>query len=221
MSIVRKVKSLLRGKEIVFQDSAQYWRDRYASGGDSGAGSYRKLALFKAEVVNAFVREQGIRNVIEFGCGDGNQLKLADYPSYLGFDISPDVIGHCRNTFRRDATKSFRLVGDYCCEKADLALSLDVIFHLVEDELFAEYMVRLFDAAERFVIVYSSDADGIAGDAPHVRHRKFSSWIVENRPEWRLLLHIPNRYPFRGDVKRGSFADFFIYSRGENAGAMR
>ena len=41
-------------------DSAQYWRDRYRAGGNSGAGSYGRLAGFKAEIVNAFVREHDI-----------------------------------------------------------------------------------------------------------------------------------------------------------------
>lgn len=221
MSILGRVERLVRRGEVIFRGSAQYWIDRYAYGGDSGAGSYRKLARFKAEVVNSFVREQGIRSVIEFGSGDGNQLKLADYPSYIGFDISADVIRHCRKVFRNDLTKSFRLVSDYRSEKADLALSLDVIFHLVEDEVFDRYMERLFDAAERFVVIYSSDCDDTPIEAPHVRHRKFTRWVTENLPEWRLLRHIPNRYPFRGDVKTGSFSEFYTYERQESPGAVR
>ena len=164
-------------------------------------------------MVNSFVSEQSVTSVIEFGCGDGNQLMLADYPSYLGFDVSPEAIALCRKKFRLDPTKSFGLVRDYNFEKADLALSLDVIFHLVEDEVFERYMEMLFEAAQHFVIIYSSDSDERKDDAPHVRHRKFTRWISEKRPEWRLLRHIPNRYPFSGDVKKGSFADFFVYVR--------
>jgi hypothetical protein len=218
MSILGTIKRVLRRRELVFKDSAQYWRDRYTSGGDSGAGSYRNLARFKAEIVNKFVHELSICSIIEFGCGDGNQLKLADYPSYIGFDISPDVVSRCRKDFRRDSTKSFRLVEDYRHEKADLTLSLDVIYHLVEDEVFEKYMEMLFDAAERFVVIYSSDTEGNGGDAPHVRPRKFTRWINAKRPEWCLVRYIPNRYPFQGDVKHGSFADFFIYARGNNIG---
>src|SRR5437899_4317923 len=55
---------------------------------NSGLGSYDKLAEFKAEVLNGFVKENTIKSVIEYGCGDGNQLKFAEYPSYLGFDVS-------------------------------------------------------------------------------------------------------------------------------------
>ena len=48
-----------------------------------------RLAAFKAEVPNDFVRARGIDSVIEFGCGDGAQLALAEYPAYVGIDVSP------------------------------------------------------------------------------------------------------------------------------------
>jgi len=35
---------------IVDFDSVEYWIERYASGGNSGSGSYRSLAEFKAEI---------------------------------------------------------------------------------------------------------------------------------------------------------------------------
>src|SRR3989339_1402077 len=65
-----------------------FWEARYRSGGDSGLGSFGRLAQFKADVLNDFVRQAGIASIIEFGCGDGNQLRLAAYPSYVGLDVS-------------------------------------------------------------------------------------------------------------------------------------
>jgi SAM-dependent methyltransferase len=195
-----------------FEGSRRYWKKRYAQGGTSGAGSYGRLAEFKAEVLNGFVRENDIRSVIEFGCGDGNQLTLAAYPRYLGFDVTAEAVAICRSRFGGDSTKEFRTVPEYRGERAELALSLDVIFHLVEDDVFDEYMKRLFASAERFVVVYSSDRDEQPPE-PHVRHRCFTRWIATNAPGWRLRAHVPNRYPYRGDVQEGSFADFFIYER--------
>jgi hypothetical protein len=66
--------------EAEFPGSADYWERRYAEGGDSGHGSYGRFAEFKAEVLNRFVAEQRIESIVEFGCGDGNQLTLASYP---------------------------------------------------------------------------------------------------------------------------------------------
>jgi hypothetical protein len=75
-------------------------------------------------------------------------------------------------------------------------------------------MRTLFAAADRFVIIYSSDADDAGrDDGSHVRHRRFTRWVREHLPEWTLVERIPNAYPFRGDYREGSFADFFIYER--------
>ncbi len=195
-------------------DSGDYWRQRYATGGTSGPGSYGRLAEFKAEVLNEFVCAHSVRSVVEFGCGDGNQLKLANYPRYAGFDVSPEAVARCSTLFRHDPSKVFRLLDEYHGERADLALSLDVVFHLVEDAVFSSYMDRLFESAERFVIIYSSNRDeGGPPMAPHVRHRRFTDWVALHRPDWRQIQRIPNKYPWRGDDASGSFADFYIYGR--------
>lgn len=205
---------LLFARVRPFEGSAKYWDDRYAQGGFSGAGSVGKFAAFKADVLNGFVRRHGVRSVIEFGCGDGQQLSLAEYPRYLGFDVSSEAVRLCRTRFDGDDSKTFRAVADYSGDKAELALSLDVIYHLVEDEVFENYMRLLFDASERWVIVYASNHDGTdRAEAAHVRHRQFTRWVEANRPEWVLRETIPNRYPYTGDYRLGSFSDFFIFER--------
>jgi len=200
-----------------FPGSGEYWVKRYESGGDSGAGSCRKLAQFKAEVLNNFVREKNIATVIEFGCGDGTQLGLSEYPSYLGFDVSPKAIALCEGKFAGDECKTFRPMDGFRGERAQLTLSLDVIYHLTEDDVFNGYMSTLFDSADEFVIIYSSDSDlNEAKQPPHVRHRRFSRWIEENRPQFKLLRHVPNRYPITLGKDDSSFADFRIYERGDS-----
>lgn len=197
-----------------FQGSEDYWKYRYETGGHSGDGSYNQLAEFKAEILNTFVSDNRITSVIEYGCGDGNQLGLAQYPKYIGFDISSNAIDRCQKNFSGDRTKTFKLMESYRDQTAELTLSLDVIYHLVEDPVFVDYMNRLFDSSERFVIIYSSNTDdNPEGTAAHVRHRNFSKWINEHKKEWELIKHIPNKYFFNGDTKTGSFADFYIYSK--------
>lgn len=194
-------------------ESGAYWESRYGQGGNSGDGSYGVLAAFKAEFLNDFVRTHGIRTVLEFGCGDGNQLTLAAYPQYLGYDVSRNAIARCRALFAQDATKRFRTMEEYRGETAELTLSLDVIYHLVEDSTFEDYMHRLFCAAERFAIIYSSNFDERPGNAPHVRHRQFTSWIAANVPGWQLVSHVRNRYPYDAVNARGSHADFFVFAK--------
>jgi SAM-dependent methyltransferase len=198
--------------------SARYWEDRYRSGNTSGKGSYGELAESKAGVLNAFVAEEGVHSVIEFGCGDGNQLRLAAYPQYLGYDVSETAVEICRRGFADDPTKEFALVDEYQGERADLAISLDVLFHLVEDEVFEAYMYRLFGASERFVIIYCSDVDQpIRSSSPHVRHRHFTPWVARHIQSFQLVRKVANRYRGGRKTRRGhsSPSDFFIYKRNE------
>lgn len=215
--LFRKIYRILINPQKPFSSSADYWVKRYNSGGTSGDGSYNDLAEFKAEVLNNFVEQENVQTVIEYGCGDGNQLRLAKYLSYVGFDVSPRAVEVCRNLFSGDSTKIFRLTEEYSTETAELTLSLDVIYHLVEDEVFESYLTRLFDSSEKHVIIYSSNiniTEKSQDKAAHVRHRRFMDWVDETKTgEWKLVRYIPNRYPFRGDTRTGSFADFFIFAR--------
>ena len=204
---------------LTFKGSGDYWKKRYAMGRDSGAGSYGRLARFKAEFVNQFVTEQDVDSVIEFGVGDGHQLSLAKYPQYVGLDVSETAIACCRERFATDTSKTFVCYEpcDFDTNKdafqADLALSLDVIYHLVEDSVFESYMRQLFTSARRFVVIYSSNRREPTV-ARHVRHREFTSWIDQHISGWQLKQHVPNKYPYDPrDKENSSFADFFVYER--------
>lgn len=215
-SLVRRVLSKARryrASKLHFDSSAKYWEDRYRRGGNSGSGSYNRLAQFKADVLNEFVAENDLKTVIEFGSGDGAQLSLADYQSYVGVDISPTAVAAAREAFRSDPSKRFLHTSEVTDDRADVALSLDVVYHLVEDEVFDAYMTGLFNAALRYAIVYASNRDS-AWPSPHVRHREFTRWVDENRPDFRLLTKIRNRYPYSDlDPDNTSFADFYIFER--------
>jgi len=232
MRVTRRARDLIRTAPVLgpavlaakafvtrrlFRDSIAYWERRYSRGGDSGPGSRGRLALFKAEVVNDFVQKQGVGSVIEFGCGDGAQLALARYPSYTGLDVSRTALRRCRERFADDPTKSFFLYDPSCFVdhqgvlRADLALSLDVIFHLVEDGVFELYMRHLFSSATRFVLIYSKDDDQRA-TVGHVRNRRFTPWVEQNLPGWLLIERIQNEYPWQGDLASGSESEFFIYA---------
>lgn len=197
-----------------FRGSADYWERRYRSGGNSGPGSYDRLAKFKAAFLNDFVEQNGIRSVIEFGSGDGAQLELANYGTYVGIDVARAAVDQARERFKDDPSKSFHHASEMPSGiRAELALSLDVIYHLVEDRVFDEYMQQLFEAATRFVIIYSSNHEEALG-VTHVRHRRFTAWVEDNRRDFVLMQHVPNKFPFdERNPNDTSFADFYIYQR--------
>lgn len=203
-----------RQRQPIFRTSAQYWEDRYRIGGNSGAGSYNRLAQFKADVLNDFVRQNQIISVIEFGCGDGAQLELTDFPNYTGVDISPMAVDMCGRLYGNDPSKAFFTAHALPSDAtADMALSLDVIYHLVEDEVFDAYMGKIFERSNRFVVIYSSNKDQ-EWTSKHVRHRRFTGWVEKNKPDWVLAQTIKNKYPYDpSDEANTSFADFYIFRR--------
>ena len=126
--------------------------------------------------------------------------------------MSRSAIRLCKRRFAEDSTKSFFLyesdsfVDHAGLLAADLAISLDVVYHLIEDRIFDEYMGHLFAAGERYFVVYSTN-EVREGTAPHVRDRQFSLWVDHHCPGWRLMEVV------RGPSDEPRRADFFVYAR--------
>ena len=140
-------------------------------------------------------------------------VSLATYPSYLGLDVSRTALAMCQARFLHDTTKRFARYPNTDAGIHDLAISLDVIYHLVEDDVFTAYMNRLFNSAGKFVIIYSSNMDGKRLGVA-CRHRTLTRWVDENAREWRLREIIRNPYPFdRSDPHNTSLSDFCVYER--------
>lgn len=186
----------------LFPGSASYWENHYRAGGDSGTGSYGSSAEYKANFLNQFVKDNDIKSVIEFGCGDGNQVMQFHFPNYIGLDTSNTAVEKCMNAFKGDPSKKFFTAEKKTKDlKGELAISLDVIYHLIEDKVYENYMKQLFDSATRFVIIYAWDVE--SDKEYHVKHRKFSDWIKENISDF----HLVNK------IKSLSFSDFYIFQK--------
>lgn len=195
--------------------SRSYWEKRYKDDGDSGEGSYGKLSHFKSGIINNFVKQNGIQRVLELGCGDGNQLKSLKIPEYIGLDVSKTSIKLCISKFRKEKNKSFFLydpevfLDNFKIFKSELSMSLDVVYHLVEDSIFEKYMKDLFNSSSKWVVIYSSDTDKQSKyQAKHVKHRNFSKWIEREITGWKIHKKIKNRILFGESV-----AHFFIYKK--------
>jgi SAM-dependent methyltransferase len=197
-------------------DTVTYWRQRYLRGGTAGKGTYGRLGAFKAETINGFFKEQRIASAIEFGCGEGDQAALFNIFRYTGLDVSDTAIARAKAKFNDRTGWQFLTVQEAPLAelRAETSLSLDVIYHLIEDDLYERYMRQLFAAAEQFVVIYSSNQRDRGSRSAHVRHRVFTDWIAANAKDWMLLRRIPNRFPRRPWARRDrSFCDFYIYQR--------
>ena len=200
-----------------------YWQQRYVSGGNSGVGSEGDEALVKASIINHWIQEFGIKTISELGSGDGNNLLLYNIPiSYTGFDISEKAIEICnektrkvRNSLKYYFTSELSKI-DY---DADLCLSLDVWYHLVDEQVFADYCDLLFVKGNwRYIIIYSTDTDvqtTLAGVqlARHLKFRKVMDKVKEF-PQWEMLYQVSGfTTPDNQQVMFPEGKMFYLYKR--------
>ena len=99
-------------------------------------------------------------------------------------------------------------------KKADLSISLDVIFHIIEDKAFYLYMNNLFNSSNKYIIIYSSNTDK-RKSGMFVKHRKFTDWIDKFMSiNWRMIKYIPNKYSLDSKLNgTKSYSDFYIYEK--------
>ena len=201
---------LLGLRRLRYPGSAAYWERRYAVGGDSGSGSGGALAAYKARFLNDFVQKNGIQTVVEFGCGDGRQLQQAHYPAYTGLDIAPSAVQRCRELFAGDATKRFAVYDPFQFDpalfQAELALSLEVIFHLTEQKVYEQHLRHLFACASRRVVIFAADEERPT-PFPHFRPRHFTPDAARLAPAWKLVSRVENPMP------QISVSQFFVFEK--------
>lgn len=206
----RKLKKIY--DKITFS-SKKYWEKRYHTGGNSGSGSYNSIASFKAEVINDFINTHSIDTLVDLGCGDGNQVKYLKINNYIGLDVSKTAIKLCTKMYEKDSSKNFyifeqlkydQIIKDF---EPELTLSLDVIYHLIENAVFETYIQNLFYGSTKFVIIFSTNFDEYT-ETIHHRNREFTNYVNKNILGWKLLKIIEN--PFKGV---DSAADFYIYEK--------
>lgn len=193
-----------------FPGSWTHWQRHYERGGNSGPGSYGESAEYKAQLINRAVAENGIAGILELGCGDGNQLSYLNVGQYIGLDVSKVAIDLCVARYAEDPTRTFiwydqnHFHDPLHVLSADCAMSLDVVYHLKEPDVFALYLKNLFGCGRRFVIIYGMDHDDNSRVHASILYRKYSDHIARNFPDFRVLTHVP---------PQGTFGDFYVYER--------
>lgn len=168
-------------------DPATYWNRRYLDGRTSGAGSEGEAAAVKAATIDRVIREHDITSVIDWGVGDGAVLGLvkAKVP-WLGVDVAPVAIERLSARYGpRSRTRRFALACEAAHDVRDLALSLDVLFHLPDEADYQLHLAQVFTSAAKAVLIHASDHDG-GRTARHVQWREFTPDVAARFPNWRL-----------------------------------
>ena len=184
----------------------QIWNNRYQNGGNSGSGSYNELYIFKRDIINDIINKNSIKSIIDFGCGDGNQIKEINAKNYIGIDIAKASIDICKMKYNNDSTKKFYTYNeiDTMNLQSDLTMSLDVLYHILEEECYVTYLKNLFSSSN-YVLIYSNNYNGHIDD--HMHTRKFTNDVENMFPNWDLHEKINQIYP------KKSSADFYLYKK--------
>jgi len=190
----------------------QYWEEHYQAGGNSGSGSYGILAEWKAKIINGFLESHHVESVIDFGCGDGNQISLIHYPKYLGLDVSLKSIELCLGRFINDSNKAFQHYesGKTQLPHCDLAVCLDVLYHITDEKDYFTTLNDIFLSSEKFIILYTtleSYKYQVLKPYAGMYHRNTLEHL-KRYPEWGIEI-IKQKYP----EKSGS--DFLILIKEE------
>ena len=167
-----------------------YWEQRYADGGNSGSGSQGDLAQAKADHINTVLRRDDVTSVVDWGCGDGTLLSLLDLDTvrYVGVDVSASAIQLSAQKRPEVALVLWREGADIYFS-ADLALSIDILFHFPDDDEYDKYLAALFRSSRRYVLIHNAEH----GPDPHehVRWRPVSSDVRQRFPNWDMARVTP------------------------------
>lgn len=160
------------------------WDKRYLDGGNSGRGSYGYHAEGKAQYINNVIDTYNIKSINDLGHGDGNQLTYfqGDF-KYYGYDISTIINDRLKEQYEGNDKYTFVSSLDQMT-KCDLALSLDVLYHIIDLDQWEYYLNKLFTLG-KYVVIYAVDLQ--LNVAQYFKARPFTQYIQDNFNSYTLI----------------------------------
>lgn len=66
----------------------------------------------------------------------------------------------------------------------------------------------------KLVLIYSPNQE-VPSNESHIRFRCFTNWIESNRPNFKLVEYIKNKYPYHSgaDPEKSSWSDFYLFEK--------
>jgi hypothetical protein len=62
---------------------------------------------------------------------------------------------------------------------AELVMSIDVIYHIIENDVYDKYISDMINSSNKYILIYSTNWEDDKWSG-HVRHRKFLDKITEH-----------------------------------------
>lgn len=173
-----------------FKSSKDYWEKWHKKNLKLQDFEINSQLENKIKYLNSWIDQYNIDSIIDFGCGTSPYIENLKCKNYLGVDVSETAIKVCQNKFKNDPSKRFNLMNKRIEEKSIMTVSLDVVYYLVEDNVFNQYMLNLFNSSNRFVIIYSTNYNHYNELIPYIKHRQITDWVKKHKKEFAMINHI-------------------------------
>jgi SAM-dependent methyltransferase len=126
-------------RSLSVRDAFQRVYESGAWGAGSGRGSRGAWAAYSVEQISAFIRERGVRSIVDLGCGDfevGRKIIEHTGVTYTGVDVVPSLIDHHSKNFsgERVSFVCANLITD-TLPMGDLCMVRQVLQHLSNAEI--------------------------------------------------------------------------------------
>jgi SAM-dependent methyltransferase len=134
-------------------------------GGGSGEGSFPVHTRGYVRFLEAFIRRNRIRSVVDLGCGDWQFSRFVNWHGarYDGFDIVPRVVERNQREFSSPDINFHLFDGDFSrLPDADLFLAKDVLQHWSDSEI-----VQFIPELKRFPIALLTNCVNPRGETTH------------------------------------------------------
>jgi 2-polyprenyl-3-methyl-5-hydroxy-6-metoxy-1,4-benzoquinol methylase len=226
--LYHKLRSRLPGADAqdYYRDPAGYWEERHAHYGERLEGVGRKGLGeegnqrdygVKTEHLHLALTELGIGPVpfLDAGCGIG---LFSQYLAEQGYtptavDFSPSAVETARQRLGQDAVVVSALDQYQAGRTFALVICIDVLFHLVDDDLWRATVTNLADhvASGGHLAIQESLVETAAQPQhPTVRHTRWRplASYTDVLAGWELVRHDHYRLPAEGETK-----DLLVFCR--------
>lgn len=161
-----------------------YTTDEWGCG--SGQGSLPEYTRGYAAYLERFIRDHGVRSVVDVGCGDWQFSRYIDWGSatYHGLDVVGSVIERNQQEFAREGVEFSHYSGDPSeAPAADLLICKDVLQHLADD--YVHDFLPILDQYRYALITNCVDPKGAAVNAHDIEDGGFR-YLDLRRPPFGL-----------------------------------
>ncbi len=144
-----------------------YQTERWGKRLGSGSGSLPENTQPYRTFLEGFLKESGVRNVVDLGCGDWQSSRLVDWGSvnYHGIDVVESIVARNSHLYGSRTVRFSVRPLDHPLPPADLVIIKDVFIHLPNERI-SEILQEVTDTYGLALVTETSQIYDIADGHP-------------------------------------------------------